>query len=104
MKLYLRVRDGRNGKGGTGYGYGTDGTENGFILDLWCVDGTENVIKIKNRYGNGTGCGFFEILRTGTDPYPYPYSGVWYGAVWLSFWCSTRPSADGGHLIVPITS
>ena len=78
MKLYLRVRDGRNGKGGTGYGYGTDGTENGFILDLWCVDGTENVIKIKNRYGNGTGCGFFEILRTGTDPYPYPYSGVWF--------------------------
>ena len=20
-----------------------------------------------------------------------------YGAVWLSFWCSTRPSAYGGH-------
>ena len=27
-----------------------------------------------------------------------------YGAVWLSFWCSTRPSADGGHKIVLITS
>ena len=20
-----------------------------------------------------------------------------YGAVWLNFWCSTRPSTDGGH-------
>ena len=27
-----------------------------------------------------------------------------YGAVWLSFWCSTRPSAEGRHKIVPITS
>ena len=27
-----------------------------------------------------------------------------YGAVWLSFWCSTRPSADDGHGLVPITS
>ena len=25
-----------------------------------------------------------------------------YGAVWLSFWCSTLPSADGSHLILPI--
>ena len=26
-----------------------------------------------------------------------------YGAVWLSFWCPTRPSADDRHRIVPIT-
>ena len=71
MKSYLLVRE-RERR----YGYGTDGTENGFILDLWCVDGTENVIKIINRHGNGTEYGFFEILTTGTDPYPFPYSGV----------------------------
>ena len=47
-------------------------------MNLWGVDGTENVIKIINRYGNGTEDGFFEILTTGTDPYPFPYSGVWY--------------------------